>query len=128
MSQATVYTFDEDTVSDLHKDVYKCRPSEQFWRNWKSFTDDQKQAEWDYLLKALQRTIAEENERELRAIARFEATVATSIASGAGDRATAIRWLMDSDTVAAGDVEFFEYNNGIPYGYVKETAYGGFGK
>lgn len=122
MSQATVYTFDDDTVSDLHKDARGYRPTEQFWRNWAAFTDDQKQAEWDYLLSQLEVTIKEDEAREKAFIAKFEAAVANAISTGAQDRATAIKWLMDAEEWADGDINHFEWINGIPFGYIARTA------
>lgn len=123
MSQATVYTFDEDQFSDLHKDAYGFRPHSGFWEWLQTATDDQKQAEWDSLLKSLEATIARENEMEQEAIARFEAAVAATIAAGAGDRATAVKWLMDAEgDQYVADVNYFEWSQGIPYGYIGRTA------
>lgn len=115
------YTFSDDEVSDLHKDARRCRPSEQFWRNWAAFTDDQKQAEWDHLLGQLEITIKEDEAREKAFIAHFEEVVANTIASGAKDRATAIRWLIEADERVKGDIEFFEFCNCLPYGYISKT-------
>ena len=39
----TTYTYDERIVSDLHKEVYGCRPREGFWRHWNESTADEKQ-------------------------------------------------------------------------------------
>ena len=123
MSQATVYTFDENCFSDLHKDAYGFRPRGDFFQWLQTATDDEKQAEWDSLLKALEATIAREDAIEKEAIARFETTVATSIAAGAGDRATAIRWLKEAEgDQYVADEDYFEWLQGIPYGYIKKTA------
>ena len=118
---AAVYTFDEDTVSDLHKDAYGFRPAQYWFSAWQQMSDDEKQAEWNSLLKALERAVEEDNVRERQAIALFEKNVTEAIALGAGDRATAIRWLMDGAR-ANGDTEMFEYERGIPFGYIKKTA------
>lgn len=115
----TVFTFDSDIVSDLHKDAYGFRPRGDFWKNWDASTDEQRQAEWDSLLEALERSVAQEKAEQALAIERFEKLVAKTIASGAGDRATALRWIMDASAVNNSDWEFLSYNHGLPYGYFK---------
>lgn len=90
------YTFDEKIVSDLHKDAFGFRPGAIFWNNWINATDDQKQVMWDNLLDALDRAIADKKAADERAIQDFENSIATAIASGAKDRATAIRWIVES--------------------------------
>lgn len=114
------YTFDDNLVSDLHKDAYGVRPRQDFWVLWDNSTDDEKQAEWDHLLKALKRAIEEEQEQEKRAIERFEATVTQKIESGAGNRETAIRWIMDASSAARiSDWDFLCWEHGLPYGYFR---------
>jgi hypothetical protein len=124
MSQATVYTFDENLFSDLHKDAVGFRPNHSFFQWIQTATNDEKQAEWDSLIATMERRMDDEAEMEREAIAGFEASIATTIAAGAGDRATAIKWLMDAELEEyfKGDVEHFEYELGIPFGYIKKTA------
>lgn len=59
-------------------------------------------------------------EREERAAeARFEKTVANLIESGAGDRATAVRWIRSAyseSDLAYGD-EYIKYSLGVSYSY-----------
>jgi hypothetical protein len=119
MTTAT-YTFDENSVSDLHKEAYGFRPCQNWWADWQSMNPVGKQQEWDFLIDAMERRENERKEAERASIVVFEHNVATTIATGAGDRATAIRWLMDGST-ANGDVEFFEYLMGVPYGYTKRV-------
>jgi hypothetical protein len=116
-----VYTFDEDCVSDLHKDAYGFRPASYWFTAWHSMTDDEKQTEWDGLCEALRRANEEDVIHEKIAIERFEQSVSNTIANGAGDRATAIKWLQDAEG-GNDDIEFFEYLQGIPYGYVAKSA------
>jgi hypothetical protein len=114
------YTFDEDTVSCLHKDAYGCRPGSQFWAHWRSSTEAEKQAAWDSMVDAMARREAERNEFQQECIVKFEQNVDKTMSVGASDRETAIQWLMESEG-GKGDVEFFEYLQGIPYGYVNKT-------
>ena len=110
------YTFDENTVSDLHKDAYGIRPGSAFWAQWIEACDDGKQAIWDRLLRSLDAAMEEEREREQRAIERFEALVRVNIDAGAEDRETALRWIMDASR-ANGDWEYLCFQYGLPYRY-----------
>lgn len=91
------YTYDEDTVSDLHKDAYGFRPSSGWWSNWKAASSEAKQVIWDDLLESLEMAIEAEKDRELRAGREFESRVRENINLGAGDQATAIRWILQAE-------------------------------
>jgi beta-lactamase class D len=93
--KALMYTFDEDTISDLHKDAYGFRPGEYFWETWNDASDDQKQVIWDDLVDELQRGDANEILAEAIALAKFEAQIAKTMELGARDRETAIRWIVE---------------------------------
>ena len=110
------YTYDVDTVSDLHKDAYGFRPSELFWEEWIGSTDAERQAIWDSLERALEVSMEIERENEQRAIDRFEALVRVNIDAGAEDRETALRWIMDASR-ANGDWEYLCWEYGLPYRY-----------
>jgi hypothetical protein len=114
------YTYDEDTVSDLHKDAYGFRPSSAWWACWNANSDDLKQEEWDRLVDELGLTNKRQEAYEMEAIARFEKAVDTTVATGAATRKDAVRWMMDGSNVN-GDTEYFEYQMGLPYGYIKKT-------
>jgi hypothetical protein len=58
---------------------------------------------------------------EGQAIERFEVRMANLMATGAQDRATAIRWIMDAEG-ADGDTEYADYLLGLPYGYISKIA------
>jgi hypothetical protein len=114
----TEYTYDERLVSDLHKDVYGSRPKEGFWMHWNLSTHDEKQELWNGLLRLLD--LAFENEKKERAmnIANFEHRVLETIRYGAGDRVTAIRWILDTeDLLDEPDKCFVRYKLGLPYDY-----------
>lgn len=121
MITTTVYTFDEDSVSDLHKDAYGFRPYATWWSWWNTCSDDEKQAEWDSLIITLKRSMEHVEEIRRDMIVRFESRIDMIIASGAADRKTAVRWMMDSMDVDCDDVSYFEYLNGIEYGYLNRT-------
>lgn len=88
------YTFDENIVSDLHKDAYGFRPSSYFWDNWKNSTDDQKQVIWDDLLRELDAEMERERNAQLQAVAAFETMVQRNLEHGAQSREDAIRWVV----------------------------------
>ena len=112
------FTYDENTVSDLHKDAYGFRPSSLFWSQWNAMNAEQKQAEWEYLCSALEDNIEREKMIEERAVREFEARVTETIESGAGDRATAIRWILQSEGLDdEEDMGYVCYCLGLPYSY-----------
>jgi len=112
-------TFDEDSVSDLHKDAFGFRPSEIWWADWGSMNDVGKQEEWDNLLVWLDRENAREAAYQKDMITKFEASVENVITSGAPDRKTAIRWLVKASD-CNDDMEYFAWKNGLPYNYFKK--------
>lgn len=90
------YTFSTELFSDLHKDAYGFRPrGHRFYDA--ATTDDERQTIWDNLQQVVVDNIAAEREHEARALRDFEAEVANTIALGAGDRATALRWMTSED-------------------------------
>ena len=119
----TAYTFDETILSDLFKDAYGFRPRENFWNTWKSADNDRKQRIWDELLRSLDFALDEAKAQEAYAIEQYELQLAQILDTGAGDRQTAIRWLVESITdefdrqYGAG---FVCYKLGLPYTMEKE--------
>lgn len=112
------YTFDENIVSDLHKDAYGSRPGEMFWANWDEASDDQKQAIWDSLLDSLDRALEAEREYQIEAIHDLEDRIKFMQSTIVGcTRDDAIRYLHDVYQTN-GDVEYLEHNLGVPYGYL----------
>jgi hypothetical protein len=107
--------------SDFYKELHGFRPRFATAEQWNSL-------EWlEEQIKSLHEyapiVAAEDAAREKAAIEKFEALVATTIASGAKDRVTAMRWLRDSDDpYVANDDGYFEYTHGLPYGYLKKAA------
>ena len=112
------YTFDENIVSDLHKDAYGFRPGEYFWADWDALDADGKQRIWDNLLDDLERALENEREYQQEAISNLEGLVQFTMSSVAGcTREDALRYLHDAHGTN-GDVEYLEYCTGVPYGYL----------
>lgn len=119
------YTFDADTLSDLHKDAYGFRPrSEEFWAAWDAADNDGKQRIWDNLLDDLDRALEVERECQQEAIADFEDRIRFMISTVVGcTREDAIRYLHDVyDT--NGNVESLEFELGVPFGYISKKNWG----
>ena len=110
----TQYDFCDDTFSDLHKDVYGFRPRGIIMENWNMMPDEQKQVRWDELCEEL-----EANEKADRIALRNNITshqnsVQNVIDVGAGDRATAISWMVsEEEFYHSQDVEHYVWNLGI---------------
>jgi hypothetical protein len=93
-----MYTYDEQTLSDLHKDARGFRPrGEYFWARWNESNDDGKQAIWDNLIDEMKDSQREDALREAKALEDFKARIVDVIGLGAGDRETALRWMTDRE-------------------------------
>jgi hypothetical protein len=115
------HTYDDNTYSDLHKDVYGFRPrSDNFYNS----TPDEKQAMWDFLLSSLEDVMAEEKVMQEKAIQEYEAEIVRNMSLGAPDRETAIKWIVQalepSEMDYAYGGEYFCFELGLPYNYASE--------
>ena len=109
------YTFDENTLSDLHKDARGFRPrSEFFWASWKEACNDGKQVIWDNLVNEMVESQEAAAAYEQARVEEFKALVEKTMGHGAPDRATALRWITDGETFHhPQDVEHFVWEHGI---------------
>lgn len=122
-----MYTFSTELFSDLFKDVNGFRPRGH-WFYDANTTDEERQAEWDYLCERLSRQIKEENEAKEKAWADLEARVADLMAHGAEDEQTALRWIVESLNPSESDLWYggewvcYELGIGFDRGYVFNKA------
>ena len=109
------HTFDEQSLSDLHKDARGYRPrSEFFWASWSEATNDGKQAIWDNLCDEMVESQEAEARLEQELVEAFKALVERTIGYGAPDRETALRWITDGEIFNhSQDVEHFVWDRGI---------------
>lgn len=114
------YTFDENLVSDLHKDAYGFRPDQSFWGYFASANADQKQAVWDNLLEAADRAMEREAQETAAAIQKFEMLLTQLRNMGAKDFSMVLSWLHQAHDTD-GDDEFLEFRLGLPFGYLKRS-------
>lgn len=98
-------------ISDLHKDARGFRPSQDWLRSFDGKTYAEKEAIWDGLIREMDASVEAEKAGEARALAALEARIADTIALGAGDYATAVRWLMQASDET--DVAYWLWQNGI---------------
>ena len=123
-----MFTYSNDIISDLHKDVYGYRPREAFWADWDNCTPAEKQKTWDEYCNALEANAIQEAVQEAADVAKFEDRVQDVIAIGAGNRTTALKWIVEQETFYhSQDVEHFVWQQGIlftDYGkkLIKEIA------
>ena len=113
-----MHTYDEQILSDLHKDAFGYRPSADFWVNWKELSDIGKQREWDYMVSVLKRTMEREQEEELTALADFEADLAKIMEIGCCDEKTALAWMTpiefeENENLNSQDIEHWVWQCGI---------------
>jgi hypothetical protein len=96
-----MYTYDDNTFSDLVKEVYGTRSVARtghlshYWDE----TPENKQKIWDDLCNEHEATMSEEKAAQVRKAKAFEDRVKDVISIGAGDRKTAIRWIFQSDNL-----------------------------
>jgi hypothetical protein len=120
----TQYTFDEQIVSDLHKDARGWRPREHFWTRWEEASNDEKQAIWDGLCEELEWELERERKAKERAVSEFEEQVARNLSYGAADRQQAIRWIVESLDPSQVDLMYGSswvcWELGLPYSMMGE--------
>ena len=104
------------THYDLYKDVHGIRPR---WYDYESMTEEELRAELVQLSAEAEVQNREYEIRQKEAITHFEDQL-NNLADSA-DPVTATRWLMEA-VDADGDPEYFEYLNGLPYGFLKQRG------
>ena len=109
------YTYDDQTFSDLHKEAYGCRPSSFAYGEWKTMTPDQKQDEWDFLLRVANDRFNEEKRQEEEDVAEFERDIAEIIKIGKNcSREQALRWMTPVEPFEhLQDIEQWVWERGI---------------
>lgn len=106
-----MFTYSEELFSDFHKDTYGFRPrGHEFY----DATPERKQEIWDNVEQDFLQEMVREEKAKAEALEQFEREVAQTISYGAGDRATALRWMTQGyKFYHQMDVEHFVWNQGI---------------
>tara|TARA_R110001599_G_scaffold218208_7_gene416512 strand:- start:69 stop:473 length:405 start_codon:yes stop_codon:yes gene_type:complete len=97
-------------MSDMHKDAYGFRPRHI---NFDAFTDAELDAECDYYQEVIQKSSDLAQLREQADLEGFGNLIKKTIELGAGDRKTAIKWIVDG--ADDWDAEAIVWNMGILY-------------
>jgi hypothetical protein len=106
----------ECLYAEMYKDVYGMKA-----RWYRAESVEQARADIARLEQELILSEKARVEQEARDAVKFEKRVEDTIKAGAGNRETALRWIMEADQ-ANGDWEFLCYLNGLPYGFFKQAA------
>jgi len=118
------YTYSDELMSDLHKDAYGSRPGISYRLYWQTLSADEKQAEWETMIAAMEAEQAVQREYELECIAEYEMQIARNLDMGAGTREDAIRWILDSMELSPyDDAGYVCYKLGLPYSMESEFAH-----
>ena len=103
---------------DAYKDAYGFRPR---GHGISAMTEQQLECEISELAQITERNQKQEELEQQEAITRFEKRVQETIALGAKNRETAIKWIHDAEDTGSDD-EYLCYRLGLPYTYFKEVA------
>ena len=116
------YTYSDSCYSDLHKDARGSRPSFGNQAYWDELSPAEKQVQWDGLVEEMAQRQETEKLEERRSVDRFEYWIRNTIEMGAADRAEALKWILDAAAAedAGFDVEHFEWQQGLPFGYISK--------
>lgn len=113
------YTFDERIVSDLHKEARGFRPSVYWWDQWNMCSDNQKQEMWDSLCEEHAGEIEREKRLQKEAYFTLMDRIDETLALGAGDVITALKWIMEAEEFDEFDLQYganyFCYHFGLAY-------------
>jgi hypothetical protein len=121
MTTTATLTANDRCLSDFHKDAYGFRPSPAQYARWATMTDAELDAEEASLQAAIEASIREEIEAENAAAVAYEAHLAKLQANYGIDRATAIRWDIESlgigDDIKVYGMETYCYEHGLATDY-----------
>lgn len=123
------FDFDDNTFSDLVKEVYGTRgPAREYGHLFYYYdeTPGNKQKIWDELCNELEIQMAEDKAWKAKQVAAFEARIQETIVLGAGNRKTAIRWILEGefgvgdDTLLPFDPGYACFKFNLPYSFEEE--------
>lgn len=108
-------------LSDFHKDAYGFRPR-GIYKEW--WTESELEAEYQHLSKVCEENRIMDEAREHQALLDFNKLIDDTIAYGAGDRETAIRWLVQGEGLEfhTYDLEYFFWGHGLSYELQKQYS------
>jgi putative heme iron utilization protein len=119
-----MYTFDENIVSDLHKDARGYRPRDVWWTYWSNCTDAEKQREWDGLIRELDEEMDRTRKAEARAALALTERLDQMYELGAKTEVQALKWIIEAEQFDEFDLQYgasyFCYHFGLSYSAEKD--------
>ena len=106
-------------LQSIHSDVYKDWCGSRPRIAYDSYTVAGWNAELDMLSKWNDEAYEEQKVEQALAVKEFEQNITNLINMGAGDRVTALRWIEEAEGDDMYGHSTIEYNNNLPYGYLK---------
>lgn len=109
-------------LSDFHKDAFGFRPKRMMYKEW--WSPAELEAEYANLSRICEQNRIEEDAAEKQALIEFDELIANTIKLGAGDRETAIKWLVDGENLEWNeyDLQYFFWGYGLSYEIQNEWA------
>lgn len=107
------FTFDTNIVSDLHKEAYMFRPSQDWWAHWNSASDALKQIIWDSILDDQEAAVNRDFRETTEALGEFIKSLDGMVSLGAKDRTRALLWLFGPRPRDIQDIEHWVWEQGI---------------
>ena len=101
-------------ISDMYKDAFGVRPHGMF----NEYSESELRAEIERLQPMVDEVVEAEKQADAMSITRFNDEIGTFLQSGAANRSTAIRWMLQAQGYDENpeDANWICYNNGInPY-------------
>lgn len=107
-----------DIFSDMYKDAHGMRPR---FVDTSAWGEAEFEKEFTYLQGIIKRDLEEQDLRQEQAARDFEKRMTETIALGARDRATAMKWIHAAEDTQ-GDDEYLCHTLGLKYGYFRIAA------
>lgn len=115
----TDYTYSDDGISDLHKEVHGFRPSAIFMKNFRAFDKKTQESLWDALCEQLDKNNLIQQQKEAEALVEFRNSVRQTVRFCNIDWRGAVRFLAEAEGEHIEDDEqtfdHFLWNQGIGY-------------
>ena len=112
-----IHTYDT-LLSDATKDAFGCRLA-GIYQDW--WTREQLEDEYERLERIMLANVREENAYAIECQQDLESAITNTIALGAGDRATALRWLYEDrlgNYTHRQSIEHELWDDGIGFGII----------
>ncbi len=118
MTEQLIHINDTD-LSDFFKDANGFRPR-SIYKEW--WTKDELEEEYSRLGAVCEENRVMDEAREHQALLDFNKLIEETIAHGAADRETAIKWLVDGEGLEfhTYDLEYFFWGHGLSYELQKQ--------